>query len=157
MINSFLVTLHNSATPPVNASSSTGDILWPANYLVKDYAGDSEQANIVLFGGYTPADFNHFLIAIQLLWVVEESVLADTIFEDDTRITYDRTQLEGQFTDIAPSVFERQQISRILQNFDSIPALRFLTGDLLDVYRSALSRLDKLAAVVAYFGKRQNV
>lgn len=150
MINSFLVSLHNSATPPTNPASTVGDVLWPSPYKAKVYTGAASAANDILFDRETNA-LKHFLTAIQLLWVVQDSVCADTIFSDDPRVSYNEDQLLGQFESV---VRDDQQISRILQRFDDIHALEFLTGDLLSVYRTALSRTDKLAAVISYFGKR---
>lgn len=153
MINSFLATLHNDATPPINGSSTTGDVLWPNPYTVKTYTGVALLANNILFDNQSDA-FKHFLTAIQLLWVVEESVLADQIVVDDPRVSYNEAQLLGQFVGVTG--YELQQISRILDQFESIPATQFLTGDYLHVYRSALSRLDKLAAVICFFGRRDD-
>ena len=150
MINSFLVTLTNSQTAPVNPSSTTGNVLWPDNVLVKPYTGAAALAEAILFNNETVL-LNRFLIAIQLLWVVEDSVLSATITQDDPRISYTREQLLGQFNAV---VYDPQQITRILTSFDDIRALEFLQGDLLETYRSALSRMDKLAAIIAYFGIR---
>ncbi len=150
MINSFLATLHNDDTPPVSGSSTTGDVLWPSPLTVKTYTGAAALANIILFENQS--GFNHFLTAIQLLWVVQESVLADQILVDDPRVSYNEQQLLGQFEDA--SGYDLQQISRIISRFDDIPALQFLVGDDLHVYRSALSRLDKLAAIICFFGRR---
>lgn len=152
MINSFLVTLHNTQTAPVNPSSLTGEIMWPANVLPRAYTGPALLAQRILFAGYGTADFEHFLIAIQLLWVVEESVCADRIMLDDSRVTYNRAQLLGQFEGYAS--FDYQNTSRILRQFNDLQAARFLTGDLLEIYRSALCTLDRLAAVISYFGAR---
>jgi hypothetical protein len=150
MINSFLVTLHNDATQPTNPSSTVGDVLWPNPYKVKVYTGSADLANQILFDRETNA-LKHFLTAIQLLWVVQESVCADTILVDDPRVSYTQEQLLGQFESVTR---DDQQISRILQRFGDIQALDFLEGDLLEVYRSSLSRMDKLAAVISYFGQR---
>jgi len=152
MINSFLVTLHNSATQPVNPSSLTGDVEWPANYLPKAYTGQAAVANSVLFDGEADP-LKHFLTAIQLLWVVQESVLADSVVADDTRISYTETQLLGQFEDV---VYDRQQVTRVLSQFDQLRGTDFLTGELAEIYRSSLSRMDQLAAVITYFGLRDN-
>lgn len=153
VINSFLVTLHNSATQPTNPSSLVGDVLWPSPYTPKVYTGAEQLANTLLFDGEADPLF-HFLTAIQLLWVVQESVLVDQILLNDVRTSYNETQLIGQFEDTP--TYDRQQISRILQIWDSIPALQFLTGDLLHVYRSSLSRMDQLAAVICFFGRRND-
>lgn len=150
MINSFLVSLHNSATPPTNPASVVGDVLWPDPYRVKVYTGAAILANQVLFNNEANA-LKHFLTAIQLLWVVEESVHADTITTDDLRISYTQVQLLGQFESVT---YDAQQISRILQRLSDIQALEFLTGDLLLSYRSSLSPMDKLAAIIAFFGSR---
>ncbi len=152
MINSFLVSLHNTQTQPVNPSSTTGDLTWPANVKPKTYTGPAVLAEQILFAGFTPADFEHFLIAIQLLWVVQESVCADRITLDDTRITYNQDQLVGQFEGY--TTFDYQNTSRVLQQFTDIPALQFLEGDLREIYRSSLCKLDRLAAVISYFGAR---
>lgn len=151
MINSFLVTLVNSQTQPTNPSSTTGNVLWPSNVQVRTYTGDELLAYNQLFDAETDPLFK-FLRAIQLLWVVEESVCADSITQDDPRVTYTREQLVGQFEN-TPS-FDRQQVSRLLQSLSTIPALSYLTGDRLRIYRSALSRLDQLAAIICHFGVR---
>lgn len=152
MINSFLVTLQNSGTQPTNPSSVVGDVFWPDPVSVKTYTGDAAVGEEVLFAGETD-NLARFLLAIQLLWVVEESVLADTITADDPRITYTRDQLVGQFE--GQSGFE-QHISSLLSDFGVIDALDFLDGDLLFTYRAALSPLDKLAAVVVFYGRRND-
>ncbi len=152
MINSFLATLHNSATAPTNDESTVGDVLWPDPYTVKTYTGPAVLANNILFANQTGLE--HFLTAIQLLWVVEESVLADQILVDDPRISYNEQQLLGQFVELPD--YDLQQISRIISRFDELPALQYLTGEYLHVYRSALSRLDKLAAVICFFGRRND-
>ncbi len=150
MINSFLVTLHNDATQPTNPSSVVGDVLWPAQYLPKVYTGSALLANNILFNNETDP-LKHFLIAIQLLWVVEESTQVGYITADDPKTSYSHEQLLGQFESVT---YDPQQISRILGAFETIPALDFLEGDLLLAYRSSLSRMDKLAAIISYFGKR---
>lgn len=148
MINSFLVHLQNSETPPVNPLSTTGDILWPDNVRVRTYTGTEAIANDILFAGEVDS-LARFLLAIQLLWVVEDSVRANTILAHDPRITYTRRQLAGQFAEQAG--FE-QHVSHQLQNLDRLQALSFLQGDNLRVYRTALSDHDRLACVVAHFG-----
>lgn len=153
MINSFLATLHNSATPPTNPSSTVGDVLWPDPYTAKVYTGQALLANNLLFAN-EPNALKHFLTAIQLLWVVQESVLADQILVDDPRTSYTEAQLVGQF--VSTPTFDRQQISRILSQWDSIQGTQFLTGEYLHIYRSALSRMDRLAAVICYFGRRND-
>lgn len=153
MINSFLVTLHNDATQPVNGSSQVGDVLWPTPYTPKVYTGPALLANRVLFADETDP-LKHFLIAIQLLWVVEESILRNQITTDDSRVSYNRTQLVGQFEGVAG--FDPQNITRILSQFSDIPALDFLTPYLSSVYRGALSRMDKLASIIVFFGLRSN-
>jgi len=150
MINSFLVTLHNSETQPTNPSSEVGDVLWPDTYLPKTFNTDEAIAEKILFDGEADA-LRHFLRAIQMLWVVENSVHANTIFQDDPRTSYTQEQLEGQFKG---TVLEKQQISRILGCIDKIPATKFLSGELLETFRFALSPMDRLAAVIAHFGKR---
>lgn len=151
MINSFLVTLTNTGTQPTNPSSAVGDVLWPANVQVKAYAGAQALVYQELFGGQTNA-LHRFLTAIQLLWTVEESVLVDTILSDDPRITYTSEQLLGQFENTP--TYDRQQITRILQYMDDLPVTQFLTGERLEVYRSALSKLDRLSAIICQFGLR---
>ena len=99
MINSFLVTLHNNATPPVNAMSNVGNVLWPSALRIKTYTGAAATAARILFNELPTSSFDHFLAAIQFLWVVQESVCADTILEDDSRISYSQDQLVGQFID----------------------------------------------------------
>jgi len=152
MINSFLVTLQNSGTQPTNPSSAVGDVFWPDPVYVKTYTGDAAVGEEVLFGGEVDT-LLRFLYAIQLLWVVEESVLANTITVDDTRVTYTREQLVGQFE--AQTGFE-QHVSTVLSHLDHIEALNFLDGELLEVYRSSLSPLDQLAAIIVFYGRRDD-
>ncbi len=153
MINSFLVTLYNSATQPTNPASLVGDVYWPDTVEIRTFTPDETLALQVLFGGETDPLLK-FLVAIQLLWCVDESVVSNYIKADDSVITYTTEQLVGQFEDVDPADFNYYQINRCLAQFDEIPALRFLTGELLQVYRSALSPLDRLSAVIAYFGER---
>jgi uncharacterized protein (DUF1501 family) len=153
MINSFLVTLVNSATPPVNPSSLVGDVLWPTIYRVKTYTPVEEAALQILFND--DGDYLHyFLTAIQMLFVVESSVMVSSITADDPRTSYNRVQLLGQFEGVDPLTYSYQQVNRMLASLPDLQAETFLTGDELQVYRSSLSPLDKLAAVLSFFGKR---
>lgn len=152
MINSFLVSLQNSATPPVNGASTVGNVLWPDPVAVKIYTGAPQLADELLFQGETD-NLARFLLAIQYLWLVQESVCADKITQDDTRITYTDTQLKGQF--IGETGWE-QATTRALALLEDFSPLEYLTGDLLEIYRSSLSPTDKLAAVICYFGLRND-
>ena len=151
MINSFLISLQNSGTQPVNPSSVVGDVLWPDPVEVKTYTGAASDVLRTLFDAKTGLD--KFLLAIQYLWVVEESVLADRITSDDPRVTYTQEQLEGQFID---QVDWGQSVSYVLQELDTAAPLTFLEGDLLSVYRSSLSPMDHLAALICYYGLRDD-
>ena len=153
MINSFLVTLYNDGTQPTNASSVVGNVLWPDSYLPRSFTADEQLANRILFDGHA-ASLTRFLVAIQLLWVVEESVVADRITADDPRISYTPEQLKGQF--VNQPTYDTQQISRAVKQLTNMQPTAFLSGDLLTVYRSSLSPLDKLAAVIAHFGARSD-
>jgi hypothetical protein len=133
--------------------SVVGDVYWPSPVAIRAFNAAETTAQQVLFAGQVDP-LHHFLTAIQLLWCVEESVVADYIKRDDSVITYTPGQLVGQFKDVLPANFNYYQINRCLAEFNEIPALQFLTGELLQVYRSALSPLDRLAAVIAYFGQR---
>lgn len=149
-MNGFLVTLDNNATPPVNGSSVVGNVLWPAVYAPRTFNADETAARAILFG--TPSSrLLNFTTAIQLLWVVENSVLKDRIVDYDPLITYSDTQLVGQFAGVALS--DRQVVSTALASFDTIP-FSFLADDLMQVYANSLSRLDRLAAIIVHFGTK---
>lgn len=153
MLNSFLVTLVNDPTPPVNPMSVVGDIVWPDTLLVKTYTPLEQYALNLLFD--YDGDYLHtFLTAIQMLWVVEAGVVSDQIFADDSRVTYTRAQLFGQFQDVNPLTYSYEQGTRMLAAMDNIPAEQFLEGPLLLAYRSSFSKTDKLGAVIAHFGRR---
>jgi len=153
MINSFLVTLYNDGTQPTNPSSTVGDVLWPDNYLPRSFNAAEQLANRLLFDGQS-VGIARFLIAIQMLWVVEESVVEDRILADDPRVSYTAEQLVGQFAN--QPTYDTQQVSRVVTQLERMNPLAFLSGELLTVYRSALSRLDRLAAIVAHFGARND-
>ena len=153
MINSFLVTLYNDGTQPTNPSSAVGDVLWPSNYLAATRTPAEQLADRILFDGQ-PAGLTRFLTAIQLLWVVEESVVADRITADDPRISYTTEQLVGQF--INQPTYDTQAVSGAVTQLARMNPLAFLTGELLTVYRSALSPMDRLAAVIAHLGARND-
>lgn len=146
MINSFLATLHNSPTPPVNPQSTAGDIVWPSPFPARDYT--PEEMGVVLWLLGQPGDFNHFLASVQLLMLVEQSVLASHILADDPRITYDRTQLLGQFED---TTFNRSRVSTLLGSMPATPS--FLNQELAEVYRNGIG-IERLAALVVHFGRR---
>lgn len=153
MINSFLVTLVNDGTPPVNPMSQVGDVLWPGIYLPKSYGSVEESVIETLYS--SDGDYLHdFLTAIQMLFVVESSVMAATITQDDPKISYNRVQLLGQFEGVDPLTYSYQQTDRMIAALPSIPGELFLTGDALQVFRSALSPIDRLAAVISHFGLR---
>lgn len=153
MINSFLVSLYNSGTAPTNPSSTVGDVLWPGTVQVKTYTGNEELAERILFDGVAAPSLDRFLTAIQLLWVVQDSVLVNHITADDPRVTYTDEQLIGQFEG---ATHDNQQVTRVLGEIASASPLTFLGGELLSTYRTALSPLDRLAAVICHFGKRDD-
>jgi len=152
MFNSFIVMLTNESTQPTALGTpSFGQILWPAPVATRTYTGAALLAQAVLFQGTASAGAR-LLRAIELLWLVEESVLVDTITADDPVTTYTPEQLVGYFSGVSEVDYPRQAVSSILTQLDQLNATAFLTGELLATYRGALSPTDKLAAVVAYFG-----
>jgi hypothetical protein len=151
MINSFLVTLVNSATQPVNPSSTTGNVYWPSPVEIRMFSTDEQATRSVLFAN-TSTNLDIFIAAIQLLWVVEESSCYTYITKDDQRITYSRPQLVGQLTNISDT--KLYHINSCLSNFDMIKPLSYLSPELASIYRSSLSKLDRLAAVITHFGIR---
>jgi len=153
MINSFLVTLVNNPTPPVNGSSVVGNVLWPAIYRTQTYTPVEAGARGLLFAD--DGDYLHtFLTAIQMLFLVESSVVSNQIYADDPRTSYSRAQLLGQFEGVDPLVYSYQAGGRLLAALPEIPAENFLSGDLLLAYRSSLAATDRLAAIIAHFGRR---
>jgi hypothetical protein len=96
--------------------------------------------------------FDEFLIAIQLLWVVENSVCADKILTDDPRISYNHAQLVGQFSGI--TTHDNQHTTKVLGSLETLQPLTFILDTLKPIYRSSLSASDKLACVITHFGLR---
>ena len=153
MINSFLVTLYNNATQPTNPLSEVGDIAWPQTYLPRTYTPAEQEALAILFGPYAAVGLPRFLAAIQLLFVVQESVCADLITVDDRRITYTQAQLAGQFNGVLVGTYDPKHISNVMKNAQFINT-SFLTGRLLGVNTSSLCATDRLSAVIAHLGLR---
>ncbi len=148
MLNSFLAYLDNNATPPSTASTD-GQVIWPV-FTVKTFTANEQVARDLLFTQGASRTV-HFTEAISLLWIVDNSVVSSYITRDDPRITYTNTQLLSQFTGIAVSALTRASVA--IGQLDTMRAQSFLTDELLDTYIRALSPLDKLAAVIAHFGK----
>lgn len=86
MINHFLASLDNSPIAP-------GDIYWPS-FTTRTVAAHTQWLRDKFIGVGLQRRHNFFR-CVQLLWVVEESSLADRITNYDTRITYDRASLQG--------------------------------------------------------------
>lgn len=148
MINSFLVTLCNTQIPPVNPLALS-NIYWPDQVLVRTYnAAEERDLQIILQGNTT--GLPRLLASIQLLWVVENSVRADTITRDDPRVTYTRGQLQDQFFD---QTGYDQHISQVLPQMDELRPYTYMDAENARVFDSVCP-LDRLAAVVAHFGAR---
>lgn len=148
-MNGFLAALDNNATAPVNGSSTTGDVLWPAPFLVQTYTTAEAEVQTRLFGD-CPTRFVRFAKAIQLLWLVEDSVLVESIVETDPSITY-RAQLTGQLTGV--------YIGYLQAVSDALAQLEFMQPDILEadlreVWEHSITPADKLAAFVVHFGRK---
>lgn len=149
-MNQFLAGLDNIATPPVNGSSTTGNVIWPSPFYTRIYT-PYEQATRARLFGYVPDRLTNFIKAIQLLWLVEDSVCAPYITSRDPVITYTHNQLIGQFAGIS-STYE-YAIDQALVQFPEIDGNQLpLSPDLLSIWTNALSTGDRLAAVVTHFG-----
>lgn len=154
-MNGFLAALDNNATPPVNPGSPTGNVVWPSPFHVQVYTPLEVELQARLFGN-CPARLDRFAKAIQLLWVVEESVLVDRIKATDPTITYDSAhfgtpQLVGQLNWIDPAY-----LHATTDALAQLPWLNvsMLAPDLKYVWEHALNDVDKLAAVVTHFGSK---
>lgn len=148
MINSFLVTLCNTQIPPVNPLALSS-VYWPDQVLVRDYTQEEQRDLQILLQGHMTG-LPRLLAAIQLLWVVENSVRADTILKDDPRITYTLSQLQDQFFD-QPG-FE-QHTSKVLAQLDLLRPYPYLSPENTEGFQ-AVCPLDRLASVIAHFGAR---
>lgn len=149
-MNGFLAALDNISTPPVNPSSLTGDIPWPSPFKVQTYEPWESELYVRIFGN-SPTRFIHFAQAIQLMWAVQDSVLAHVILRTDPTITYDDRQLVGQFEGVSTDY--RKTTGIALTQLPNMDVSR-LPGEYAEVWKNALSPVDKLAAVVAYFGAK---
>jgi hypothetical protein len=147
-MNGFLATLDNNATPPVNGLSTTGNVLWPSPFLVQAYTQAEAEVQTRLFGD-CPTRFSRFAKAIQLLWLVEDSVLADSIAAADPSITY-RAQLVGQLTGVATAY-----LHAVNDALAQLPTMQsdVLEPDLREVWENTVTPADRLAAFVVHFGR----
>lgn len=148
-MNGFLAALDNTATPPINGASTTGDVLWPDPFLVQSYTQQEAALQVQLFGD-CPTRLIRFVKAIQLLWLVEDSFLAYTIAVVDPVITY-REQLVGQLTSVDPAYLHAAS--------DALAQLSFMAPDVLEsdvraVWENSVTPADKLAAFVVHFGRK---
>lgn len=148
-MNGFLAALDNNATPPVNVSSTTGNVLWPSPFLVQVYTTAEAEVQARLFGD-CPTRFIRFAKAIQLLWAVEDSVLATAIDAVDPSITY-RAQLVGQLEGVAGSSLSA--VSDALAQLQYMQS-DILEADLLRVWEHSITPVDKLAAFIVHFGRK---
>ena len=148
MINSFLATLDNNATAPVVPGSTFGNVVWPV-FTVKTYTAEEQAARNILYAN-TTTRVTVFLVSVELLMLVEESVHVGRITKDSPVVTYTREQLIGLFSAVPqPTV---TQIARILSSWDFSTTPGFLTGELRESYNQSMAKLDKLAAVISHFG-----
>lgn len=147
VINSFLVKLTNTASAPTNPSSTTGDIVWPSPYTVITYTADEQRVRQLLFAGCA-SDLQILLTAIQLVWLVDSSVLSPYLVKDDQRITYTDGQLLGQY---ASATYDKQHTTQLLRTVPDCSNI-FTDAYLREVYGATYSPLDRLAAVVCHFG-----
>ena len=104
--------------------------------------------------GECPTRFIHFTRSIQLLWLVQNSVLTDVITRTDPLITYGDQQLSGQFNGISETY--RDTVALALAQMSNMDVTN-LPDEYLAVWNTALSKADRLAAVVAYFGAKYAV
>ena len=148
-MNGFLATLDNISTPPVNGLSTTGNVLWPSPFFTQTYTPDEQEARYRLFGD-CPTRFTTFAKAIQLLWLVEDSVLSDAILETDPVITY-ANQLIGQLEGVATD-----DLKAATQAIAQLPYMKtsILDDDLREVWEHALSPVDKVATFIVHFGRK---
>ncbi len=152
-MNKFLATLDNTSTPPVSGSSTTGNVIWPSPFYTRVFTQYEQEVRARLFG-YVPNRFTNFVKAIQLLWLVEDSICAPYITSQDPVITYTHAQLVGQFAGISQTY--EYAIDEALVQFDEIDGNQLpLSQDLLAIWTNALSRGDRLAAIITHFGLTQ--
>ena len=151
-MNGFLAALDNNATPPVNPFSLSGNVVWPSPFLVQTYTPAETIAQTRLFGD-CPTRLIRFVKAIQLLLLVEDSVLSSSIALADPTITYEN-QLQGQAAGVDPSY-----LNAVSDALGQMPNLdpSILPDDLLQVWKNALCNADKLATFVVYFGRKNAV
>ena len=148
-MNGFLASLDNNATAPVNGMSTTGNVLWPSPFLVQTYTDAEQEIQVRLFGA-CPTRFIRFAKSIQLLWLVEDSVLSSSILETDPAITY-ANQLTGQLEGVSATYLTAA--TDALAQLDYMqPGI--LENDLREVWETALTPADKLAAFVVHFGRK---
>lgn len=157
MINSFLVSLTNVQTQPVISSSTTGNIYWPA-MKVRTFTGAAAADRQLLFKTENSATYWQLVFAIQYLWVVQGSILINRLTIEDPRITYDAAQLKGQLTDIGTLATTdgvtdyANRGTYGLSILSKLHAGEYLEDDLRVIYTNADSPVDRLAAVICYFG-----
>jgi hypothetical protein len=84
------------------------------------------------------------------LWVVEESVLVNTIEAVDKDISYTREQLTDQITGVTIT----DTATKALANLEFINGEELLSGSLRDTWQTAFSDFDKLAAIICHFGSK---
>jgi hypothetical protein len=116
---------------------------------VQIYTVQEQEAQARLFGD-CPSRFIRFAKAIQLLWLVEDSVLVDSIERVDPSITY-RAQLVGQLTGVLPAYLHAAT--------DALAQLPFMSPSILEtelheVWEHSVTPVDKLAAFVVHFGRK---
>ncbi len=147
-MNGFIAALDNNATPPVNPLSTTGNVLWPSPFLVQAYTQEERELQTRLFGD-CPTRFDRFAKTIQLLWLVEDSVLASSIEARDPSITY-RAQLVGQLEGVTAS-----QLHAVTDALAQLPFMKptILEADLREVWGASVTPADRLAAFVVHFGR----
>ncbi len=154
MINSFLVYLTNVQTQPVISTSTTGNIYWPT-MKPRVFTGAAANDRQLLFKCESTSSAWQLAFAIQYLWVVQGSILVDRELGPKT---YDQAQLLGQIADIATlattdGVTDYDNRGTYgLSVLSKLRASEYLTDDLRIIYTNADSPVDKLAAVICYFG-----
>lgn len=148
-MNGFLAALDNNATPPVNGLSTTGNVLWPTPFLAQSYTSTESEIQTRLFGD-CPTRFVRFAKAIQLLWLVEDSVLSDSIAAVDPVITYS-AQLDGQLVGVNANYLHAvsDALSQLVHMQPDV-----LSADLRNVWEHSITPADKLAAFVVHFGRK---
>jgi hypothetical protein len=150
-MNGFLAALDNTATAPVNPASTTGNVAWPSPFYTRVYSPKEAELNRRLFGN-CPTRIVRFVKAIQLLWLVEDSVLSSKILATDRKITYNRAQLIGQLESVSSAY--KKAASGALMQLPFMDVSEILSQELQSVWDSALTPVDKVAAVVVHFGMK---